>query len=227
MKFFPVDSAVDEMIENLMRQIRHLKDGETAELIEKSGAHYRVNYGVSLVHLRKMAETLSPEDALARRLWYRQIRETMIIATMVADVKVMGEEEVNAWGDMLNTIELSEQMGRNLLVKKEVSQVFLENWLQSGHFYKQYAGAMGIGWRIRMSGEAVFEDIDALLPILESMVEEVGNHRAVGFALKMAGRFLPSVRPVVFKMIEQWSTSFQPDVKQLAEEVRFELEAFM
>jgi hypothetical protein len=227
MKFFPVNPEVDELIEKVLRQVRQLKDGETAELIEKSGAHYRVNYGVSLVYLRKIGTQLDENDALAQRLWYRKIRETMIIATIVADYDAMGRREVDNWGDMLNTIELSEQMGRNFLVNPKVPESVLIDWLRNDHFYKQYAAAMGIGWRFRMHGEDAFKNTILVMEALKTLALQTGHHRALGFALKMAGRFLPSYREDVLNLAKEWQMGDEPALKQLGEDVSFEIESFM
>lgn len=227
MKFFPVNPEVDELIEKVLRQVRQLKDGETAELIEKSGAHYRVNYGVSLVYLRKIGTQLDENDALAQRLWYRKIRETMIIATIVADYDAMGRREVDNWGDMLNTIELSEQMGRNFLVNPKVPESVLIDWLRNDHFYKQYAAAMGIGWRFRMHGEDAFKNTILVMEALKELALQTGLQRALGFALKMAGRFLPSYREDVLNLAKEWQMGDKPALKQLGEDVSFEIESFM
>jgi 3-methyladenine DNA glycosylase AlkD len=226
MKFFPVDPEIDQRIEFLMRQIRHLKDGETAELIEKSGAHYRINYGVSLVHLRKMVEGVSLSTELARRLWHRQIRETMIIATMLLEFDQMTDQELNEWGHMLNTIELAEQLGRNFFVVPDVPSTVVIFWLKSEHFYMKYAAAMGIGWRLRMHNHEGFSELPDVLPTLKSMASDPRFCRAVGFALKMAGRF-SSFQQLVLEEVKEWQKSDDVYVCRVAEEVIYEVEAFL
>jgi hypothetical protein len=226
MKFFPVNPDVDRSIESLIRQIRHLKDGETAELIEKSGAHYRVNYGVSLVHLRKIAEGLPLNSELARRLWYRQIRETMIIATMLLDFEQVTEVELDELGHMINTIELAEQMGRNFFVAVDVPSAVVISWLKSDHFYMKYAAAMGAGWRLRMHSDKGFSELPDVLNMLKSMAYEPRFSRAVGFALKMAGRF-SSFQPMVLDEVKEWQNIDDSHVHRVADEVIYELEAFL
>jgi hypothetical protein len=226
MKFFPVDPNVDRNIEFLMRQIRHFKDGETAELIEKSGAHYPVNYGVSIVHLRKLAENIPVNTGLARRLWFRQIRETMIIATMLVDYSRMEVKELNEWGKMLNTIELSEQMGRNFFVAPEVPSEVLTVWLKSERFYMKYAAAMGIGWRLRMQKDDGFKEFPMALEELKLMASEPVYFRAVGFAMKMAGRF-SSFQQMVLDEVKGWQKSDDVNVRKVAEEVIYEVKAFL
>jgi hypothetical protein len=227
MKFFPVNAELDNKIEKLLVQIRHLKDGETAEIIERSGAQYHLNYGISLVHLRKMAADLQKDSALAVRLWHRQIRETMIIATMAADFATLGEDELNEWGEMMNTIELAEQMGHNLLVNIAVPENILLSWLKSGHFYKQYAAIMGIGWRMRLNQEGGFNDFPKVMDVFENLAHEPRYLQAVGFALKIAGRFSSVFHHFIVEYIDHWSKSENVFVRQAAEDVRFELDAFL
>lgn len=226
MKFFPVDPEIDRNIESLMRQIRHLKDGETAELIEQSGAHYSVNYGVSIVHLRKMAEEIPANSDLACRLWFRQVRETMIIATMLADYHHMKAGELNEWGEMLNTIELAEQMGRNFFAACEVPPEVLSEWLKTEHFYMKYAAAMGIGWRLRVRKDDGFKEFPSVLPMLKLMASEPGFFRAAGFALKMAGRF-SSFQQLVLDEVKGWQKSNNAQLRKVADEVVYEVEAFL
>ncbi len=226
MKFFPVDPKIEKSIESLMRQIRHLKDGETAELIEKSGAYYRVNYGVSTVHLRKIAQEIPANTDLARRLWFRGIRETMILATMLVDYRYLESKELNEWGEMINTIELAEQMGRNFFVIPEVPSEALLNWLKGEHFYMKYSAAMGIGWRLRMQEGDGFKEFPSVLPWLKSMAIEPRYFRAVGFALKMAGRFT-IFRELVLDEVKKWQKGNDVYVQKVAEEVIYEIKTFL
>jgi 3-methyladenine DNA glycosylase AlkD len=226
MKFFPVNENVDLQIEEILKKIRHLKDGETAGLMKKSGACYRVNYGVSVVHLKAMVQMLEPDNELARRLWYRGIRETMIMATMVADAGTMENGELEEWGEILNTIELSEQMGRNLLVSTNISEDFLVSWLEKDNMFQRYASAMSIGWRLRMHGEAGFRKFPGIISDLRNLTTDQRMHRAVAFALKMGGRFCADYRPVVYKAIDDWSDKGEMWERKVAEDVRYELDAF-
>ncbi|WP_010663374.1 DNA alkylation repair protein [Marinilabilia salmonicolor] len=225
MKFFTVEPEVDRQIESLMRRVRNLKDGETADLMKESGARYRVNYGVSVVYLRKMAGDFPKSAALAIRLWAREIRETMILATMLVDFDALPVKELEEWGNMLHTIELSEQIGRNLLAAEKVPSLFLIEWLKSEQIYKKYAAAMGIGWRIRLAGDDSFSELPDLMDMLKSMASDPRLMRAVGFVLKMAGRF-SSFRDFVFENAKKWMTEDDVYVSETGKDVAYELEAF-
>ncbi len=223
MKFFTINPEIDNHINFLMRQIRHLMDGEASELMMKSGADYRRNYGVSLVHLRKMGSEIDQNNELARRLWYREIRETMILATLAANIKQLTIVELNQWGGMINTIELSEQMGRNILCSPEITDDFLSDWLQSEGFYKAYAAAMGIGWRFRLHPEQGFESFSSVLPLLKKLSGQSRFLRATAFALRMAGRFSVIYRPLVLSVVDEWKQDENSSVRQVADDVGYEL----
>lgn len=226
MKFFTVQPEIDRQIESVMRRIRNLKDGETADLMKESGARYRLNYGVSVVYLRKIAGDFPKSEALASRLWAREIRETMILATMLVDFESLPEESLNEWGQMLHTIELSEQIGRNLLSGEKVSPQFLIDWLRSEHVYTKYAAAMGIGWRLRLVGGDSFSELPDLMGEFRAMASDPRMMRAAGFALKMAGRY-SSFKELIFNSVKEWTKDDNVCISEMGKDVVFELEAFM
>ncbi|PRZ02036.1 DNA alkylation repair protein [Marinilabilia salmonicolor] len=226
MKFFTVQPEIDRQIESVMRRIRNLKDGETADLMKESGARYRQNYGVSVVYLRKIAGDFPKSEALASRLWAREIRETMILATMLVDFESLPEESLNEWGQMLHTIELSEQIGRNLLSGEKVSPQFLIDWLRSEQVYAKYAAAMGIGWRLRLVGGDSFSELPDLMDEFRAMASDPQMMRAAGFALKMAGRY-SSFKELIFNSVKEWTKDDNVCISETGKDVVFELEAFM
>ncbi|MFO8000736.1 MAG: hypothetical protein R6U46_05795 [Marinilabilia sp.] len=227
MKIFPLQPEIDRKVEEVITTIRHLKSGETSDLIKGSGVVYKKNYGVSLVHLREMAAGMEKNQELARRLWYREIRETMILATMLAVVEQMGSDEIEQWGEMIHTIELSEQMGRNLLNCPSISEGILVGWLDSHHFYRKYAAAMGFGWRLRFYPETGFDSCDIVFPLLKKGLEDKRFMRAGGFVLKMAGRFSKENRDAVLFLIHEWKQDKNIYLRQVAQDAKEEIELFL
>jgi hypothetical protein len=224
MKFFPDNLAIDQKIDFLMKKFRKLMDGEISGLMTTSGAVYRKNYGVSLVHLRKLASELDKNADLAIRLWYREIRESMIMATLLADFDQLGAGELDQWGEMVHTLELSEQLGRNLLSQTVVPESFLSGWLNSDHFYKQYAAAMGIGWRLRLRPEVGFHALDEIIPRLKILSGQPQFMRAGAFLLKMAGRFSDAHRSLILLVVGDWMQDDNSSVKQIGDDVKYELD---
>ena len=85
MKFFTYNETIDEQLKMILRRVRKLMNGEVAAQLQSAGLKYKKLFGVSLVHLRQLSQEYQPDNELAERLWHREIRETMILATMIAD----------------------------------------------------------------------------------------------------------------------------------------------
>jgi hypothetical protein len=224
MRIFPANEALDKEISALLSQINHLRNGDTAQLISESGASYLKNYGVMLVHLRQMGKSCTKNNELARRLWFREIRETMILATLVALPDELKDEELNEWGEMTGTVELAEQMALNILGKRAGSGDLLFSWLNSSSRLLSYAAAMGIGWQFRFLGATGFGNLSCCMKRLEELSAQPGFIHPVGHVLKMAGRFSPANRDLIMNTVREWSSSANEPTRQVAMETVFELE---
>lgn len=224
MKFFPVNPDIDKKMDLLMKKIRHHKNGETSDMMKNSGAGYCQNYGVSLVHLREIAGGMEKDNYFSRLLWYREIRETMIVATLLVDVDKMENEELEQWGEMISNIELSEQLGRNILSNPGINETLLKSWLENERFFMQYAAAMGAGWRFRIYPDAGFDLFESFLPHLKELSGDLRSVRAGSFALRMAGRFSSLHRPFVLSIARGWKVDDNAYLRQVGEDVEYELE---
>ncbi|MFW6042975.1 MAG: DNA alkylation repair protein [Marinilabiliaceae bacterium] len=227
MKFFPLNPEIDKTLKPLMVRLWKLRDGEIREQMERAGALYKENWGVSVVHLKNIASELQQNQDLARRLWYREIRETMIVATMLADVDQMSFDELDEWGKMLSASELSEQMGRNLLSDPRITESFLIAWLENGSPNQKHAAAMAVGWRLRFYPEAGFGSLNEVFPLLKEQIETGKFSRAGAFVLKMAGRFSKEKRDEVLSLIHEWKQDENMYLRQVADEAREEIELFL
>lgn len=221
--FFP-NPRIDNEISVLLAKIKHLRNGDTSQLISRAGASYLKNYGVMLVHLREMAQKSFRDNELARRLWLREIRETMILATLLTEPEKLDDKELNQWGAMITTVELAEQMAINLLGKRPDSETLLTAWLNSSNPLQCHTAAMSIGWQYRFLGENGFAGLEDCMERLEEMSSHKQFIRPVGHALKMAGRFSPGYNSLVKDAIHNWKNSPHVSTRQLAHEIEYELE---
>ncbi|GAO29251.1 DNA alkylation repair protein [Geofilum rubicundum] len=154
MKFFAYNENLEEQMKLIQQRIRKLMNGEIASQLQVAGLNYPKLYGVSLVHLRQLSQGLTPSNELADRLWHRNIRETMILATMVARRDSISDEQLMQWAEGINNLELAEQIAFNLLGKREQSAGLIEAWMLHPQFYVRYAALMALGWQFRFGDGA-------------------------------------------------------------------------
>lgn len=224
MKFFAYDENIDEQVRIILRRIRKLMNGEVASQIQRSGMEYEKLFGVSLVHLRQISQDYKPDNVLAERLWYRGVRETMILATIIADKERLSDEKLMEWAPAINNLELAEQMAFNLLGKRTGSAAIIEKWMLHPQFYVRYAALMALGWQFRFVGEEVVSLVEENLSTLEALADDNKLSRAVVHCLKMAGRFSESLRPGISALAGRWKQESEAHLRAAGEEILFELE---
>lgn len=118
---------INKDTENKLRQIQNLislyKNGPVSQSMKEAGLNYKVNFGVSVVDLRKIAKPFTYDITLAKLLWEKDWRETYILATLIADPNNLKDETLMAWFSILPTTEIAEQTGNNLLAFRKDSTI--------------------------------------------------------------------------------------------------------
>lgn len=89
-------------------------DGVVAENMRTKGMAYRVNWGVSLLHLRELAADYAPDLHVALELWGDNVRESKIMALLLMPVGEFTADIADLWASSLGTQEMAE-LGAKLL----------------------------------------------------------------------------------------------------------------
>ncbi len=110
------NSETDKVFQEILAQVRRLKNGETAAQMKSLGVKYRINWGASVVSLRQLALKYEKDHLLALKLWNKQWRETMILATLLDLPLELTEEQMDYWTKSFETTEMAEQAVTNLFV---------------------------------------------------------------------------------------------------------------
>lgn len=113
-----VPPVVAQRVSEIKRNIYLKMNGVTADSMRESGVSYSKNYGVSLPELRQMAIRIDKDAVLANALWAEKIRETMILAILIYPVADFGVSKAEEWIADVCTLELAENLSRNLLCQQ-------------------------------------------------------------------------------------------------------------
>ena len=207
MKFFAYHEDLDRQQKNILARIRQLMNGETAHQLQMSGMNYNQAFGVSLVHLRQLAKDFEPNNDLAERLWFRNIRETMILATMLAQPETLTDAQILEWDAQINNIELAEQVAFNLVGRRKTILAVVENWIFHPVVYVRYTALMSIGWHFRFVGKGLSNLVSDNLATFDALASDKTMIRSVTHCLKMAGRFNPDLAMSISQLANRWCES--------------------
>lgn len=120
-----------EQVKQIKRSFRLYMNGVTSTSMRQKGLDYKINWGVSQMDLRYMAEQYGKDKALAAALWQENIRECKILATLIMPAADFTASEAMEWAATLSTVEMAETAVFNLFQHmaeaEQLSQLLLEN----------------------------------------------------------------------------------------------------
>ena len=109
--------GADRIFQDILSKIKPLQNGEVVNSMQKRGLEYKVNFGVSVPLLQQLASAYGKNHLVALKLWNKQWRETMILATLIEDPDKVTENQMDFWVKNFPSIEIAEQAAMNLFTK--------------------------------------------------------------------------------------------------------------
>ncbi|MFT3740497.1 MAG: DNA alkylation repair protein [Breznakibacter sp.] len=227
MKFFTVNPEIDNELNKVLSLINLRKNGETAEMLNRMGMNYRLNYGVSLVHIRQIAASTPHCNELARRLWHRHIRETMIIATLIADPNTMDAEELLEWARMVHNTELAEQTSMNLFARYQEFPFLVHDFLKNNSPFIKATAYFSLAWWLRNPQTGHTGTLALINGLTEScQPDHPIMARGLSMLLRQTIRQFPDGPQFAKHWIEKKQHTDNPNLQLAIEETRQELEYF-
>lgn len=145
MKFFVENQRIEKEVEWVKNQVRLHMNGATTSQMEQRGIHYRVNYGVAVPHLMQLAKRIPVSYELAERLWFLEIRETMLLAAMLVPAEAMTVARCKEWAAKINNKDLVERSAMYLWGRLDVLDALLNEWLASPNEYLKATALYAMG----------------------------------------------------------------------------------
>jgi hypothetical protein len=164
---FILDSPETEKdFQQLLHQIKVRKSGEISSSMKRQGIEYKQNWGVSVVELRNLAKNYKPDHLLALKLWNKQWRETMILATLLDEPNDVSEEQMDFWTKSFENREIAEQASANLWVKTKFAFVKAIEWSRGKKHLVRFTG-------IHLMGRLALVQNDVIDEMFEPFFEEL------------------------------------------------------
>ncbi|MBA4409025.1 MAG: hypothetical protein Q8S54_17895 [Bacteroidota bacterium] len=169
MDFIIDDPKQDQEFRQILTKIRLAKSGETVEQMKQLGLTYKISWGASIVSLREIAKQYQPNHLLALKLWNKQWRETMILASMLDDPAEVTEEQMDYWTKSVETAEIAEVLNTYLWCKTKFAFVKSLEWCLGKKHLVRFAGLNLMG-RLAIAEKSEMDELfepffDVLSPL--------------------------------------------------------------
>lgn len=166
MDFILDNQETEQKFQQILTLIKSRKSGEVADLMTKKGISYKHNWGVSIIDLREISKQFVPDHLLALKLWNKQWRETMILATLIDEPKLVTEEQIDFWTKTFENSEIAEQASANLWVKTKFAYIKAMEWCRGKKHIVRFTGLHLIG-RLALTNKSAIDEM------FESFFEEL------------------------------------------------------
>lgn len=184
-----MDEQTQEKLKEIKKSFFLRMDGTASRSMREKGLDYKINWGVSIPDLRKMAEEYGKDYALAIELWKENIRECKILATMMMPPEQMLPEIVELWMEQTSSQEIAEMAAFNLYQHLEYAPVLAFQWIAGDNEMEQICGYNLLA-RLFMKGQkpnerGIQEFLDQALTALQSPSVSV-RHAAMNCVRRFA-----------------------------------------
>ncbi len=166
MEFLLDNPESEKIFQQLLRLVNLRKNGETAALLKSQGIEYSRNLGVPLTELRELAKNFKADHLLALKLWNKQWRETMILATLLDEPEKVSEEQMDFWTKSFQNHEIAEQASFNLWVKTKFAFAKAIEWGRGQKHLVRFTG-------IHLMGRLAIAEKSAIDEMFEPFFEEL------------------------------------------------------
>jgi hypothetical protein len=158
MEFILDNKETEQKFQQLLQIIKSRKNGEVSDLMNQKGINYKLNWGVSLIELRQIAKTVEPDHILALKLWNKQWRETLILATLLDNPNEVSEEQMDFWTKTIENTEIAEQASANLWVKSKYAFAKALEWCRGKKHLVHFTGIHLVG-RLAITNKQAIDEM--------------------------------------------------------------------
>lgn len=177
----------DRVFRELLLRISRLKNGETAAQMKAMGAGYRMNWGASVVSLRELAREYDKSHLLALKLWNKQWRETMILATLLEEPDLLSEEQMDYWTKSFETAEIAEQAVSNLFVRSKFAFVKALEYCCGKKHWIRYTGLLMMGRLAMTDKTAIDEMFEGFFNVICPLMKDPALHSVLYRSMVILG----------------------------------------
>lgn len=162
----------ERIFQEILSKIKPLQNGEVVNSMQKRGVDYKVNFGVSIPLLREMASNYEKNHLLALKLWNKQWRETMILATLLEEPGEVTENQIDFWVKSFQSVEIAEQAAMNLFSKTNFAFKKAFEYCLGKKLLVKIVGLLMIGRLALTDREAPDEQFDPFFELMPPLSKD-------------------------------------------------------
>jgi hypothetical protein len=169
-----------------------------------------------VVSLRELARQYDKNHLLALKLWNKQWRETMILATLFEQPEFLSEEQMDYWTKSFETAEMAEQAVANLFVHSKFAFAKALEYCCGKKHWVRYTGLLMMSRLAMVDKTAIDEMFEGFFEVIYPLMKDPALHAAVYRSLLMLANRNEKLRRQCIDFLESMALGGEEQPKQLA-----------
>ena len=180
----------DSNFNDIIEKLKNVSNPDAVKGMARFGITPENTFGVSIPNLRKIAKETKKNHALAQQLWESGFRETMILASMVDEVEMVTDEQMEEWVLDFDYWEICDQCCMNLFEKTGFAYEKAIEWSLRDEQFVKRAGFVLMA-RLAVSDKKADDSrFEQFFPMMLREADDERNFvkKAVNWALRQIGK---------------------------------------
>ena len=213
----------EKKYQSILSKIKLARNGDIADAMKRAGIIYKMNWGVSLVILRQMAKEFKSDHVLALKLWNKQWRESMILATLLDEPELVSEEQMDFWTKKIENIEIAELTSTHLWVKTKFAFAKALEWCRGKKHLVRYTGIHLMGRLAIVEKKALDEMFELFFDELPTLAKDVKLYTVIYRSVLAMGTRSKFINEQTIELTKTFQLSDSENAIKLGEELFIEL----
>ena len=141
--------TVQEKVLDIKRKLRLSMNGVASSDMREAGIGYKLNFGVSLPELRRIASETEKDSELAVALWKEDIRECRILAALIYPQDQFMSDMADFWIEDIKFPDLAEVCSMYLFSRMPGASETAFRWIASDNGMARYCGFLMLAHMLR------------------------------------------------------------------------------
>lgn len=220
-------SSSQQKVNEIIQKLEEYAAPLAKEGMARFGIKTEYALGVSIPNLRKIAKENDKDNQLAIKLWKTKIHEARILATMIADSKLVTEKQMESWVKDFNSWDLCDQCCGNLFDKTKFAYRKAIKWSSDRREFIKRAGFVMMACLAVHDKNAGDKEFLRFLPIIKREANDNRNFvkKAVNWALRQIGKRNVNLHKMAIKTAKEIQKLDSRSAKWIASDAIRELES--
>lgn len=212
------------LVPDILAELKRLSTSDHYSKLSHFGINNRHAYGVKVPLIRNLAKTIGRNDDLPNELWATEVHEARILASMIADPKLLTENQIDLWVYDFDSWDICDQTC-SLIIKTAFVDQKIHEFASSKHEYvKRTAFTLMCGIAIQDKNASN----ESFWPYLQLIEREAWDDRnfvkkAINWALRQIGKRNIELRSIAIETANRINNQNSKSAHWIAQDALREL----